>query len=192
MDEPTAGVDIGAKTEILDVIRRLADEGKGIVVISSEFTELLAVADRVLVIRNGTVTQELERREIENEEALEQAVQRASASEVRLTDDQLEKIRAMKATAAIVMHYSGDDWSAAQIDGLKAQFAKMGVEVIAVTDANFKPEKQVADIEAVLAQQPNILVSIPTDPVVTADAYKKAAAQGVKLVFMDNLPQGLV
>jgi ribose transport system ATP-binding protein len=84
MDEPTAGVDIGAKTEILDIIRRLADQGKGVVMISSEFTELLAVADRVLVIRNGTVTQEIERRAIENEEALEQAVQRASAREVRL------------------------------------------------------------------------------------------------------------
>ncbi|MGH2591969.1 MAG: substrate-binding domain-containing protein, partial [Anaerolineae bacterium] len=116
----------------------------------------------------------------------------ASAREVRLTDDQLARIKEMKATAAIVMHYSGNDWSIAQIDGLKAQFAKMGVEVIAVTDADFKPEKQVSDIETVLAQQPNIIVSIPTDPVATADAYKKAAAQGVKIVFMDQVPRGLV
>src|SRR6266545_1702192 len=192
MDEPTAGVDIGAKTEILDIIRQLADEGKGVVVISSEFTELLAVADRVLVIRNGTVTQTIERRAIENEETLEQAVQRTSAREVRLTDAQLQQIKDMKATAAIVMHYSGNDWSAAQIAGLKAQFAKMGVEVIAVTDAHFKPEQQVADIATVLAQKPSIIVSAPTDPVATADAYKRAAAQGAKLVFMDSAPKGLV
>lgn len=82
MDEPTAGVDIGAKTEILDVIRRLADEGKGVIMISSEFTELLAVADRVLVLRNGTVKQQLMRQEIPNEGALEQLAQRASATEV--------------------------------------------------------------------------------------------------------------
>jgi len=192
LDEPTAGVDIGAKTEILDVIRRLADEGKGIIVISSEFTELLAVADRVLVMRNGTVTQSIERRNIESEETLEQAVQRASASEVRLNDEQLAAIRAMNATAAIVMHYSGNDWSHAQVAGLKSQFEKMGIEVVAVTDANFKPEKQIADIETVLAQRPNIIVSVPTDPIATADAYKLAAAQGVKLVFMDNVPKGLV
>ncbi len=194
MDDPTAGVDIGAKTEILDVIRRLADEGKGIVVISSEFTELLAVADRVLVIRNGVVKLEMMRQEIESEEMLEQLVQRASAREVRLSDEQLQQIKAMKATAAIVMHYSGNDWSTAQIDGLKWQFAKMGVEVTAVTDANFKPEQQISDIETVLAspRKPNIIVSIPTDPVATADTYKKAAAQGVKLVFMDNVPKGLV
>lgn len=192
MDEPTAGVDIGAKTEILEVIRRLAEEGKGVIVISSEFTELLAIADRVLVIRNGTVTQELERREIENEEALEQAVQRASAREVQLSDEQLERIKAMRATAAIVMHYSGNDWSAAQIAGLQSQFAKMGVEVIAVTDANFQPEKQISDIETALAKHPQIIVSAPTDPLATADIYRKAAAQGVKLVFMDNVPKGLV
>ncbi len=192
MDEPTAGVDIGAKTEILDIIRRLANEGKGIVVISSEFTELLAVADRVLILGNGLVRQELERHEIENEGALEQFVQRASAKEVRLTNADLQKIKAMKAKAAIVMHYRGNDWSAAQIAGLKSQFAKMGVDVIAITDAHFEPEQQVLDIEMVLAQKPNIIVSIPTDPVMTADAYKRAAAQGVKIVFMDQVPNGLV
>lgn len=192
MDEPTAGVDIGAKTEIRDVIRRLADEGKGVVIVSSEFTELLALADRVLVIRGGTITQEIDRRKIENEESLEQAVQRTSAKEVQLSPEQLERIRRMKATAAIVMHYSGDDWSTAQIAGLQDQFARMGIEVIAVTNANFDPQKQIADLESVLTQKPNIIVSIPTGPVVTADAYRKAAAQGAKLVFMDNVPEGLI
>ena len=42
-----------------------------------------------------------------------------------------------------------------------------------------------------MAQKPDIIVSIPTDPVATAAAYKKAAADGAKLVFMDNVPQGL-
>src|SRR3954451_10747366 len=66
----------------------------------------------------------------------------------------------------------------------------MGIRVIAVTDANFKPEKQVSDIETVLAKKPDIIISIPTDPVATAGAYRAAARQGVKLVFMDNVPQG--
>lgn len=114
-----------------------------------------------------------------------------AASEVTLTDAELQQIKEMKATAAIVLHYGGNDWSNAQVDGLKAQFATMGIEVIAVTDAGFKPEKQVSDIETVLAKKPHIIVSIPTDPVATADAYKQAAAQGVKLVFMDNVPKGL-
>ena len=114
----------------------------------------------------------------------------ASADDVSLSDDELNKVKGMGATAAIVMHYGGNDWSTAQVDGLKDEFGKLGVEVIATTDANFKPEKQVSDIETVLAKKPDIIVSIPTDPVATAGAYKKAAAAGVKLVFMDNVPKG--
>jgi ribose transport system substrate-binding protein len=113
-----------------------------------------------------------------------------SASEVSLTDGELEQIKGMGATAAIVMHYGGNDWSVAQINGLKTQFGAMGIEVIAETDAGFKAETQVSDIETTLAKNPNIIVSIPTDPVATASAYRQAVDQGVKLVFMDNVPQG--
>lgn len=112
------------------------------------------------------------------------------ASAVTLTDEEIAKIKGMNATAAIVMHYGGNDWSRAQINGLQTQFAAMGIKVIAVTDAGFKPEKQVADLETIMAQKPNIIVSIPTDPTATAAAYKAAAEAGVKLVFMDNVPAG--
>ena len=115
-----------------------------------------------------------------------------AASEVVLTDDELAQIKDMNATAAIVMHYAGNDWSNAQVAGLKAQFEAMGIEVVAVTDAGFKPEKQVSDIETVMAMKPNIIVSIPTDPVATSAAYKAAAAAGIKLVFMDNVPADMV
>jgi len=112
------------------------------------------------------------------------------AEEIQLTDEELQKIKGMNATAAIVMHYGGDDWSRAQINGLTTRFKEMGIELIATTDADFDPGKQVSDIETVLAQDPDIIVSIPTDPVATADAYRKAAEQGVELVFMDNVPDG--
>lgn len=112
------------------------------------------------------------------------------ASQVQLSSAELQKIQGMNATAAIVLHYAGNDWSNAQVAGLKQQFAAMGIKVIAVTDANFDPNKQVSDIETVLNKKPSIIVSIPTDPVATASAYKKAVAQGVKLVFMDNVPNG--
>lgn len=75
LDEPTAGVDIGTKSEILEMVRGLADEGKGVIVISSEYPELLAVSDRVLIVREGTVTQDLARDEIPDEESLQLAVQ---------------------------------------------------------------------------------------------------------------------
>jgi ribose transport system ATP-binding protein len=57
LDEPTRGVDVGARTEIYQLIRRLADNGTAIVVVSSEIEEVLGLADRVLVIAEGRVLQ---------------------------------------------------------------------------------------------------------------------------------------
>jgi len=113
-------------------------------------------------------------------------------SEAEVSDDDAAQIKAMGLTAAIVMHYGGNDWANAQIAGLNAEFDRLGIEVVATTDANFDPAKQVSDIETVLTKNPDIIVSIPTDPVATAGAYRKAVEQGVKLVFMDNVPQGFV
>jgi ribose transport system substrate-binding protein len=115
----------------------------------------------------------------------------ASPDEAKLSDAEVAQVKAKNATAAIVMHYGGNDWSTAQVAGMKSEFARLGIKVIATTDANFKPDKQVSDIETVLAQKPDIMISIPTDPVATASAYKAAAASGAKLVFMDNVPQGM-
>lgn len=50
LDEPTAGVDIGAKTEIINIIREYADKGNGVLLVSSELAELLAACDRILVL----------------------------------------------------------------------------------------------------------------------------------------------
>jgi ribose transport system ATP-binding protein len=75
LDEPTAGVDIGTKSEIVEMIRALAENGKGVIVISSEYPELLAVSDRVLIIRNGSIVNEHAREAIVDEEFLELAVQ---------------------------------------------------------------------------------------------------------------------
>jgi len=112
------------------------------------------------------------------------------ASSAELTPEQLTKIREQKAPAAIVMHYAGNDWSSAQIAGLRSEFNNLGIEVVAVTDANFKPDKQVSDIETVMSKKPDIIVSLPSDPVATASAYRAAQAAGAKLVFMDNVPKG--
>jgi ribose transport system substrate-binding protein len=113
------------------------------------------------------------------------------ASSVSLDAEELERIRGLKAKAAIVMHYTQSDWSQAQVAGLRSQFDNMGIEIIDITDAGFKAEKQVADLEMVLAENPQILVSIPTDPDITASTYRRASQKGVKLVFMDNVPRGL-
>ncbi len=75
LDEPTVGVDIGAKADIVEIVRAMADKGTAVLVISSEFEELLAMSDRLLVIHDGRLLRELERRNIESEEVLHHAVQ---------------------------------------------------------------------------------------------------------------------
>ncbi|GAA1646447.1 sugar ABC transporter ATP-binding protein [Kribbella alba] len=75
MDEPTAGVDVGTKAEIVAIIRHLAGTGGAVIVISSEFPELLAVSDRVLVLRDGAVAEQLDRAAIPDEDFLQLSVQ---------------------------------------------------------------------------------------------------------------------
>ena len=67
LDEPTRGIDVGAKSEIYAIINKLADEGKSIIFISSELPEILGVCDRVYVMNKGEIVGELSRKEASQE-----------------------------------------------------------------------------------------------------------------------------
>lgn len=73
LDEPTHGVDVGAKSEIYEIINNLAKEGVGIILISSELPEVLTLADRILVMHNGNLNGELLREEANQEKIMEYA-----------------------------------------------------------------------------------------------------------------------
>lgn len=74
VDEPTAGVDIGAKTEIHRLLRNLAARGMGVVVISSELPEILKVSDRIVVMKKGRIVGEMKADEATQEKILEKAL----------------------------------------------------------------------------------------------------------------------
>lgn len=67
LDEPTRGIDVGAKYEIYTIINRLAEEGKGIILISSELPEILGVCDRIYVMRERKIVGEMPAREASQE-----------------------------------------------------------------------------------------------------------------------------
>lgn len=67
MDEPSRGIDIGAKTEVFDIINQYAEKGLSIIVISSELQEIVAIADRVIVLSNGLKTGEFYGSEIQQD-----------------------------------------------------------------------------------------------------------------------------
>lgn len=73
MDEPTRGIDVGAKAEIYSVINKLAEEGVGVMLVSSELPELLGMCDRILVIHEGRITGEFARNRFNQEEIMKAA-----------------------------------------------------------------------------------------------------------------------
>ena len=75
LDEPTAGIDIGAKGEIISIIREFADQGNSVILISSEIAELYAICDRIIVLKKGQITAEFHREDIESEEVIQHAIQ---------------------------------------------------------------------------------------------------------------------
>lgn len=78
LDEPTRGVDVGARSEIYTLVRRLAAEGVAVVVVSSEIEEVLGLSDRVLVIAEGRVVHESPAASITEHEVLEKVMQNAT------------------------------------------------------------------------------------------------------------------
>ncbi|MFB7248266.1 sugar ABC transporter ATP-binding protein [Streptomyces populi] len=71
LDEPTRGVDVGARAELYGVVRRLADEGLAVLLVSSEVPEVLGLADRVLVLREGNVVHTADARELDEHRVLD-------------------------------------------------------------------------------------------------------------------------
>jgi ribose transport system ATP-binding protein len=79
LDEPTRGVDVGARAEIYALIRRLATEGTAIVVVSSEIDEVIGLSDRVLVIGDGNVLAEKNAGDVDESDVLDLVMKGSAA-----------------------------------------------------------------------------------------------------------------
>jgi len=73
LDDPTRGIDVGAKAELYRLINQLCHEGMGVILTSSELPELLALADRIIVLAEGRLTAEFERAEATEQNIMEAA-----------------------------------------------------------------------------------------------------------------------
>ncbi|MEE1665388.1 sugar ABC transporter ATP-binding protein [Streptomyces sp. NPDC003631] len=80
LDEPTRGVDVGARAELYAVVRRLADDGLAVLLVSSEVPEVLGLADRVLVLREGRVVHTAPARELDEHRVLDLVMEGSPAS----------------------------------------------------------------------------------------------------------------
>jgi len=111
------------------------------------------------------------------------------AASVTLTANEVQKIKDGNYTAALVWHEMSEYTNAVN-RGAEAEFAALGITIVAETNASFDSARQQSDVETVLAKKPTIIVSLPVDPTTAAAVYDPARKAGVKLAFIDNSPAG--
>lgn len=110
-------------------------------------------------------------------------------NDVQVSEEQAAEIQKGGYTAALVWHESSDFVSAVT-RGATEEFDRLGIEVVAETDAGFDPGQQRSDIETVMAKDPDLILSLPVDPTATASAFRDATEAGTKLVLLSNVPEG--
>lgn len=111
------------------------------------------------------------------------------ASEISLTDDEIAQVKEGGYTAALLWAGAGE-WYNGLTDGAKAAFSELGIEIVAMADAQFDPAKQATDVETTLALDPDIILTLVVDPVSGAQAFQPAVDKGVVIVFADNGADG--
>ncbi|MCB8881441.1 substrate-binding domain-containing protein [Acidisoma cellulosilytica] len=111
------------------------------------------------------------------------------SSALSLTPVEIAKLKAGHYTAAFVWHTTSD-FTNGVTAGATDTFAKLGIKVIATTDAGFDSAKQMDDVQTITARRPSVILSLPLDPVGSAAAFRPALADGTKLVFLSNVPNG--
>src|SRR6195256_4608776 len=92
------------------------------------------------------------------------------SSEIQLSDADVAKLKEGKFTAALLWHTSSDFVNAVTA-GAKDEFARLGIAVVAQTDAGFDAAKQKNDVETVMAKKPSVILTLPLDPVSAAAAF---------------------
>lgn len=113
------------------------------------------------------------------------------SSEIVLSDDEVAQVKDAGCTAALVWHLASA-FTDAVSKGARETFEALGIEVISETEAGFDPAQQANDVETVLAQDPDIILTLVVDTDSGAVAFRPAVDAGVQLVLLSNVPKGYV
>lgn len=111
------------------------------------------------------------------------------STELSLSEEEKQQVRDGDYTAAFVWHENSAFIQAVET-GVTETFDDLGIEVIASTAAEFDAAQQAANVETVLAQSPDIIVTIAVDPTTAAEAFRPAVEQGVHIVVLTTPPAG--
>jgi ribose transport system substrate-binding protein len=111
------------------------------------------------------------------------------ATELTLSDEEAAEVREGGYTAAFVWHENSAFIQAVE-SGVRESFDELGIEVVASTSAEFDAAQQAANVETVMANAPDIIVTIAVDPTTAAEAFRPAVDQGVHIVVLTTPPAG--
>jgi ribose transport system substrate-binding protein len=106
-----------------------------------------------------------------------------------LTGADLAKAKSAGYKVAI-LHGGSSTWFKSMEKGIDAEAAKLGVDVVLTTSAEFDAAKQADQVETAMSKSPDAIVTLPVDPVSAAEAFRPAVQKGVKLLFVDNGIEG--
>lgn len=115
----------------------------------------------------------------------------ATLADLELSEEQKAEIRSAEIEVGIVMQTMDIEWSTEQVRGITDGLAELGGSVVGTCNGAWAVDKQTACIDDMISKQPDAIISIPVDDVGMAPAYARVADAGIKLVFIDNIGQGL-
>jgi ribose transport system substrate-binding protein len=113
-------------------------------------------------------------------------------SVLQLGEAEIARLKSARYTAGIAMQALDTPWNRLQVEAITTTLASYGIEVVAVTDAAQDPTRQAAQLAGLIQRKVDVIFSVPIDPASQTAAYKRVAAAGIKLVFMDNVVRDMV
>lgn len=192
-DEPTRGIDVGAKAEIYLRIRELTRQGVGVMMASSELPELIGMSDRILVFHEGRVVGELAQRDFSEEAIMHLATATHLAQAQKDVDTSKYKKEAPYVIAVLQQDIS-NGWGLTYnvtIQAFGEDLLKQGVlaKPLLCSTTN-DSQKQISDLEDFIGQKPDAIVIEPLDRVATRPAIKRALDSGIPVVLCANGIEG--
>jgi len=186
LDEPTRGIDVGARSSIYDIIVDLADQGAAVIVVSSDLEEVLGVSNRILVMSSGRQTGILDR-----SEANDVSVMELATTSHALKFDQGNLIKPIDEALKIVfipkMIHPWYDNVAAGAEKAVEELKTEGIDVEVVWDS--PPQADVADhnrrIETNIGRQPDGLAVSCLDPATDTPLIQEAVNAGINVITFD-------
>lgn len=116
----------------------------------------------------------------------------APPERVTLLPDDRTAAKAAGWRIAVVLHTLESDWAKQQLTGMVGIFGDCGAAVVDVIDCGFSPDQQVTELDRLISQRPDAIISLPVANEQVAAAHSRVSEAGIKLVLLDNAPTGLL